>query len=150
LPNGIPNNLIPYVVQVAAGQLTQLSVFGDDYPTPDGTGIRDYIHVVDLAKGHLKALEMLGKTSMKQGGHKIYNLGCGKGYSVLDIIHVFEKVIGRSIHYKIVPRRLGDIAKSIADITLAKQQLNWQTEKSLEAMIVDSWRWQQKSYEALL
>lgn len=145
-PNKIPNNLIPYVSQVACGKLKQLSIFGDDYPTPDGTGVRDYIHVVDLAKGHLKALEMLNKDFISHGGNKIYNLGCGKGYSVLDIIRMFEQVAARKINYKIVPRRAGDIAESVADITLAKQELGWQTEKSLKQMLEDTWRWQQNAY----
>ena len=142
LPNGIPNNLIPYISQVASGKLKQLSIFGGDYPTIDGTGVRDYIHVVDLVKGHLKALEMLNKP-MKTGCSHIYNLGCGKGYSVLEVVHAFEKITARQIDYKIVPRRTGDIAESVADTKLARQELDWQTEKLLEEMVKDSWRWQQ-------
>ncbi len=137
-PNGMPNNLIPYVSQVAVGKLEQLSVFGGDYPTIDGTGVRDYIHVVDLVKGHLNALAALKNTS----GCKAYNLGAGKGYSVLEIITAFTRITGKDINYKIVERRTGDIAEYYADPDLALRELNWQTEKSLDDMISDTWRWQ--------
>ncbi|GFO72167.1 UDP-glucose 4-epimerase [Bathymodiolus japonicus methanotrophic gill symbiont] len=137
-PNGIPNNLVPYVSQVAVGKLEQLSVFGDDYPTLDGAGVRDYVHVVDLAKGHLNALQALNKIT----GCKAYNLGAGKGYSVLEIIAAFERITGKSISYKIVERRVGDIAENYADPGLALRELNWQTEKNLDDMVADTWRWQ--------
>lgn len=142
-PNGIPNNLLPFISQVATGKLTQLSVFGNDYPTKDGTGVRDYIHVVDLAKGHLKALEKL--FAAQDLNCKAYNLGTGQGYSVLEMINVFEKVTGAKINYKIVPRRAGDIAVSLANAGLAKQELGWQAEKTLEEMIEDTWRWQNQN-----
>lgn len=134
-PNGIPNNLMPYVSQVAAGKLKELSIFGDDYPTKDGTGVRDYIHVVDLAQGHIAALKKLN-------GLMIVNLGAGAGYSVLELVHAFEKTTGLKIPYKIVGRRAGDIAIYFADATLAKQKLGWQTKLSLEDICRDSWRWQ--------
>ncbi len=143
-PNGIPNNLIPYVSQVAVGKLKQLSVFGDNYPTVDGTGVRDYIHVVDLVKGHLAALNQLMQTEFTQGC-KAYNLGAGKGVSVLEIITAFERITAKKINYKIVERRLGDIAECYADPTLALKELNWQTEKNLDEMIEDTWRWQCKN-----
>ena len=138
-PNGIPNNLMPYITQVAIGQLDHLRVFGDDYPTPDGTGVRDYIHVVDLAKGHLAALHY----SESHKGTEIINLGTGTGYSVMDVIHAFEKANGVRIPYEIAPRRSGDIAVCYADPTKAHQLLGWHTEKTLEDMCADSWRWQQ-------
>ena len=141
-PNGIPNNLMPYVAQVAIGKLPQLSVFGNDYPTPDGTGIRDYIHVVDLAKGHLKALEVLDGGVFAEGGCKPYNLGTGTGYSVLEIINMFEQVTGRKVNYRIAPRRPGDLAECFADPTLALKELHWKAEKNLSDMIADTWRWQ--------
>lgn len=137
-PNGIPNNLVPYISQVAVGKLEQLSIFGDDYPTIDGTGVRDYIHVVDLAKGHLSALIALKNFT----GCKAYNLGSGKGYSVLEIIAAFERIIGKSINYKIVERRAGDIAECYTDPSLALHELHWKTEKNLEDMLADTWRWQ--------
>ncbi|WP_321390974.1 UDP-glucose 4-epimerase GalE [uncultured Desulfuromusa sp.] len=140
-PQGIPNNLVPYVSQVAVGKLQELSVFGDDYPTKDGTGVRDYIHVVDLAKGHLKSLDRIKEDS----GVLIYNLGTGTGYSVLEIITAFEKVSGQSIGYKIAPRRSGDIAECWADSDLAKKELKWQAELGLDAMMRDSWNWQNKN-----
>ena len=140
-PNGIPNNLIPYVSQVAVGKLEQLSVFGGDYPTIDGTGVRDYIHVVDLVKGHLRALNVLGNIA----GCKAYNLGAGKGYSVLEIIAAFERITGQTIPYKIVDRRTGDIAENYADPSLALRELNWQTEKKLDDMVADTWRWQSQN-----
>lgn len=137
-PQGIPNNLMPYIVRVASGQLKELSVFGNDYDTPDGTGVRDYIHVVDLAKGHVKALEKLNK---EQQGLYIYNLGTGTGYSVLDMVKAFEKATGKEVPYKIAPRRAGDIATCYAEPTKAKEELNWQAEKTLEEMCKDSWNY---------
>ena len=130
-PQGRPNNLMPYIVRVASGELEELSIFGNDYNTPDGTGVRDYIHVVDLAKGHIKALEKLEK---EKSGIYIYNLGTGKGYSVLDMVHAFEKTTGQKIKYKITERRAGDIATCYADATKAKEELNWVAEKTLEDM----------------
>ena len=137
-PQGIPNNLMPYIVRVADGQLKELSVFGNDYPTPDGTGVRDYIHVVDLAKGHVKALEKLEK---EQKGLFIYNLGTGKGYSVLDMLKAFETATGKKVPYKIAPRREGDIATCYADPKKAKEELGWSAEKTLEDMCKDSWNY---------
>ena len=137
-PQGIPNNLMPYIVRVASGQLKELSGFGDDYNTPDGTGVRDYIHVVDLAKGHVKALEKLDK---EQQGLYIYNLGTGTGYSVLDMVKAFVKATGKDVPYKIAPRRAGDIATCYAEPTKAKEELNWQAEKTLEEMCKDSWNY---------
>ena len=138
-PNGIPNNLMPYVSQVAVGKLEKLSVFGDDYPTPDGTGVRDYIHVVDLALGHLKALENLKDAT---GGVNVYNLGTGKGSSVLEMIKAFEEASGKKVAYKIGPRRPGDIAECYADPTLAKEELGWEAERGIKEMCEDGWRWQ--------
>jgi UDP-glucose 4-epimerase len=149
-PNGIPNNLIPYVSQVAIGKLEQLSVFGNDYSTPDGTGIRDYIHVVDLVKGHIRALEMFNKPAMLNGDCKVYNLGTGTGYSVLEIITAFEKITKRKIDYKISPRRSGDIAISVADANLAKKELGWKAEKTLDDMIKDTWNWQTQNFNKSL
>ena len=140
-PKGIPNNLLPYVAQVAVGKLEKVHVFGNDYPTPDGTGVRDYIHVVDLALGHLKAIE---HCSDKAGVH-IYNLGTGNGYSVLDIIAAFSKACGKEIPYQIDPRRPGDIAECYADPTKAKNELNWTAERDLAEMCEDSWRWQSQN-----
>jgi len=137
-PNGIPNNLMPYISQVAVGKLKEVSVFGDDYPTPDGTGVRDYIHVVDLAVGHLRALEKLEE----KPGVVTYNLGTGQGYSVLDMIKAFEKASGKKVPYKIVPRRAGDIAQCYADPSLAAQELNWKAERGIDEMCADNWRWQ--------
>ena len=137
-PQGIPNNLMPYIVRVAAGTLEQLSVFGNDYDTPDGTGVRDYIHVVDLAKGHVKALEKLDK---EQKGLYIYNLGTGTGYSVLDMVKAFEKATGRKVPYKIAPRRAGDIATCYADPKKAKEELGWVATKTLDDMCKDSWNY---------
>lgn len=137
-PKGIPNNLMPYITQVAIGKLVELKVYGNNFPTIDGTGVRDYIHVVDLAKGHVKALEKL----MYTHGVEAYNLGTGKGYSVLEIIHAFEKVTGKKIPYTVVEQRLGDIAICYADPTKALVELGWVAEKSLEEMCADSWRWQ--------
>ena len=143
-PQGIPNNLMPYIARVAAGTLKELSVFGNDYPTPDGTGVRDYIHVVDLAKGHLKAIE---KLRSKKGGLYIYNLGTGIGYSVLDMVKAFEKTTGKKVAYHIAPRRDGDIAVCYSDPKKAKEELNWKTEKTLEDMCRDSWHYMEKQKE---
>ncbi|WP_144614765.1 UDP-glucose 4-epimerase GalE [Bacillus cereus] len=137
-PNGIPNNLMPYVTQVAVGKLKELNIFGNDYPTKDGTGVRDYIHVVDLAKGHVKALEKVLETK----GIEAYNLGTGKGYSVLEMVKAFEKVSGKKIPYKVIGRRPGDVAMCFADVSKAKRELGWEAEYGLEEMCVDSWRWQ--------
>jgi len=141
-PNGVPNNLMPYITRVAAGKLEYLSVFGNDYPTHDGTGVRDYIHVVDLAKGHLKALERLAKDDT---GVFIYNLGTGNGYSVLDIIKAFEKENDISIKYKIVDRRPGDIAKCYANPSKALRELGWKAEKTLEDMVRDAWNFERNN-----
>ncbi len=141
-PQGIPNNLMPYVARVAAGELKELSVFGDDYNTPDGTGVRDYIHVVDLAKGHLKAIEKLDK---EQNGIYIYNLGTGVGYSVLDMVKSFEKVTQKKVPYKISPRRQGDIATCYADPTKAKKELNWIAKKGIDEMCIDTWNFTKNS-----
>ncbi len=140
-PNGVPNNLLPYISQVAVGKLECLGVFGDDYETPDGTGVRDYIHVVDLAVGHLKAIE---KVSQYTGIH-IYNLGTGTGYSVLEMVNAFESVTGQTVTYKVLPRRPGDIAACYADVSLAKQELGWQAEFGLDDMLKDAWRWQHEN-----
>mgnify|MGYP000436051606 CR=1 FL=1 len=137
-PKGVPNNLMPYIAQVAVGKREYLSVFGDDYDTPDGTGVRDYIHVVDLALGHVRAIEELWQ---KPGCHT-FNLGTGQGYSVLDMLQAFSKACNKKLPYKIAPRRAGDIAKCYADSTRAKSELGWQAEKSLEDMVQDTWRWQ--------
>lgn len=137
-PNGIPNNLMPYITQVAIGKLKSLNVFGGDYPTSDGTGVRDYIHVVDLALGHLKAIDKVMQTS----GVEAYNLGTGKGYSVLEMVHAFEKAAGRKIPYTIVDRRPGDIAVCYADPSKAKRELGWVAERGIEEMCDDAWRWQ--------
>ena len=137
-PQGIPNNLMPYVVRVASGELEQLSVFGNDYDTKDGTGVRDYIHVVDLAKGHLRALEKLKKEGK---GLFIYNLGTGTGYSVLDMVKAFELATGKEVKYKIAPRREGDIATCYSNPRKAKEELEWEAEKTLEDMCRDSWNY---------
>ena len=134
-PNGIPDNLMPYITKVAVGELKELSVFGNDYPTKDGTGVRDYIHVVDLAKGHLKALAKI----REEAGVKIYNLGTGHGYSVLDLVNTFQKVNNVEVKYKIVGRRAGDIATCYADPSKAKKELGWVAEKGIEDMCKDSW-----------
>jgi UDP-glucose 4-epimerase len=144
-PNGKPNNLMPYITQVAIGKRDKLSVFGDDYDTPDGTGVRDYIHVVDLAKGHLKALEKIMKENIVQA----YNLGTGKGYSVLDLVKTFQKVNEVEIPYEITDRRPGDIAICYADPEKAKKELNWQAEKGIEEMCRDSWNWQKNNPNGL-
>jgi UDP-glucose 4-epimerase len=150
-PNGIPNNLLPYVAQVAAGKHQQVLVFGDDYPTKDGTGIRDYIHVMDLAKGHLKALQAMDDDLKEAGGQcRVFNLGTGKGYSVLDVIKGFEKASGQQINYQVVARRFGDVAECYADVSLANEQLDWRAEKSLEQMLEDAWRWQSNNPEGYI
>ncbi|MDP5291620.1 UDP-glucose 4-epimerase GalE [Oceanimonas sp. CHS3-5] len=142
-PNGTPNNLLPYIAQVAVGRLQQLAVFGNDYPTPDGTGVRDYIHVVDLALGHLKALERIAG----HDGVSTYNLGTGQGYSVLQMVKAFERASGRDVPYAIAPRRPGDIAECWSDPSKALQQLGWQAERGLEQMMTDAWRWQSQNPE---
>lgn len=144
-PNGIPNNLMPYVTQVAIGKLQQLSVFGDDYPTRDGTGVRDYIHVVDLVKGHINAIFAFKSESYNLGGCRAFNLGAGRGYSVLEIINSFERVTGKKINYKIAPRRPGDLAENFANPERALKELNWKVEKNLDDMIADTWLWQSKN-----
>jgi UDP-glucose 4-epimerase len=140
-PNGIPNNLMPYISQVAVGKLEKLSVFGSDYPTKDGTGVRDYIHVVDLALGHVKAVEKLADNP----GAVAYNLGTGQGYSVLDMVKAFEKGSGQSVPYQLVDRRPGDIAECYADPAFALQELGWKAERGLEQMTADTWRWQSQN-----
>lgn len=140
-PNGIPNNLMPYITQVAVGKLKELSVFGDDYDTHDGTGVRDYIHVVDLAKGHVKAV----KNNLANKGARVYNLGTGHGYSVLDLVKAFEKANGVTIPYVIKPRRAGDIATCYADPSKAKRELGWEAQKTLTDMVRDSWKWQSQN-----
>ena len=137
-PNGIPNNLMPYVTQVAVGRLPVLGVFGNDYDTPDGTGVRDYIHVVDLARGHVKALQKI----QEKAGLKIYNLGTGTGYSVLDIVNNFQEATGVQIPYEIKPRRAGDIATCYADCSKAKEELGWEAQYGIREMCEDAWRWQ--------
>ncbi len=137
-PQGIPNNLMPFVAQVAVGKREYLNVWGDDYPTPDGTGVRDYIHVVDLALGHLKALERL----QAQGGCFVVNLGTGIGYSVLDMVRAFEKASGKPVPYRVAARRPGDIASCYADSALARELLGWKALRGLDAMCADGWRWQ--------
>ena len=141
-PKGIPNNLVPYITQVAVGKLESLGVFGDDYDTHDGTGVRDYIHVVDLAIGHVKAIEKMDKI---HDGVLVYNLGTGIGYSVLDIVKGFEKAVGRPIPYVIKPRRPGDIATCYADPSLAEKELGWKAVRDLNKMCEDSWRWQKNN-----
>lgn len=140
-PKGIPNNLTPYITQVAIGKLEKLGVFGDDYETHDGTGVRDYIHVVDLAKGHVSALKKL----QEKEGVSIYNLGTGVGYSVLDVVKGFEKATGKTIPYEVKPRRVGDIAMSYCDATKAKEEMDWEAQKGIDEMCEDSWRWQQSN-----
>lgn len=137
-PNGIPNNLLPYIAQVAAGKLSELAVFGDDYPTPDGTGVRDYVHVVDLAEGHLRALELL---QTRTGAH-VWNLGTGQGYSVLEMVRAFEAASGKPVPRRVAPRRPGDIAICYADPAKAKRELGWEARRGLDQMTLDAWRWQ--------
>jgi len=143
LPLGVPQNLIPYITQTAAGARKELSVFGNDYPTHDGTAIRDYIHVVDLAKAHISALERLLE-SKKTSHYEAFNIGTGKGNSVLEVIHAFEKISGIKLNYKIVERREGDITAAYANTTLANKELGWEAEKSLEEALLSAWKWQQK------
>ncbi|BEL79541.1 UDP-glucose 4-epimerase [Serratia marcescens] len=140
-PNGIPNNLLPYIAQVAIGKLEKLSIFGDDYPTADGTGIRDYIHVMDLAEGHLKAIDHIDDKK----GFSVYNLGTGVGYSVLEMLHAFEKASGRNVPYQIVPRREGDIAECWSAPGLASEELGWKATRNLDAMMRDTWHWQKNN-----
>lgn len=140
-PNGVPNNIMPYITQVAVGKLQELSIFGDDYDTPDGTGVRDYIHIIDLAKGHVLAL----KDNLATTGSHVYNLGAGKGYSVLDLVKTFEKENGVTIPYTIKPRRAGDIATCYANSNKAKEVLGWTAQKTLADMVRDSWRWQSQN-----
>ncbi len=139
-PKGIPNNLMPYVAQVASGKLKRIGVFGNDYPTPDGTGVRDYIHVVDLARGHVAAIRAL-----REPGVHIYNLGTGKGYSVLDMIHAFEKACGKTLPYEILPRRAGDVPACYASSEKAERELGWKAEYDLEKMCRDQWNWQKNN-----
>ncbi len=139
-PKGIPNNLMPYVAQTASGKLKRVGVFGNDYPTPDGTGVRDYIHVVDLAKGHVAAIEKLSES-----GVRVYNLGTGNGYSVLDMIHAFSKACGKEIPYEILPRRAGDIPACYASSAKAERELGWRAERDLETMCKDQWNWQRQN-----
>ncbi len=140
-PNGIPNNLTPYILQVAVGKLSEVGVFGDDYDTPDGTGVRDYIHVMDLAEGHVKALKKFDD----EPGVYIYNLGTGHGYSVLEVINAFSKAVGFDIPYSIKPRRAGDIAECYADPSKAKAELGWEAKRGLDEMCEDGWRWQKNN-----
>jgi UDP-glucose 4-epimerase len=144
-PNGIPNNLMPYISQVAAGRLKELPVYGSDYPTPDGTGVRDYIHVVDLARGHVAALDVL----LEGGGVLTVNLGTGRGISVLELVRTFSSVSGVPVPYRLVDRRPGDIAQCYADATLAREVLGWQATLGIEAMCADTWRWQRWAAENL-
>lgn len=140
-PQGIPNNLLPYISQVAVGKLAKLSVFGDDYPTPDGTGVRDYIHVVDLAQGHVAALKFLAR----EAGVHTWNLGTGQGYSVLEMIHAFEQASGAPVPYALMPRRAGDIATCFADSQKASSELGWRATRGLSEMMRDTWRWQSQN-----
>jgi UDP-glucose 4-epimerase len=139
-PKGIPNNLMPYVAQVASGKLQKIRVFGNDYPTPDGTGVRDYIHVVDLALGHIAALK-----GCTENGVHIYNLGTGIGYSVLDMIHAFEKACGKKLPYEIVGRRAGDVAACYASSAKAEKELGWKAKYGLEEMCASQWNWQKNN-----
>jgi UDP-glucose 4-epimerase len=143
-PQGTPNNLMPFVAQVAVGRRPHLNVFGDDYPTPDGTGVRDYIHVVDLALGHLKALQTLGRLT-HQSECLTVNLGTGTGYSVLEIVRAFEQASGKPVAYKVAPRRPGDVAACYADPNKATTALGWRAERSLADMCADAWRWQSQN-----
>lgn len=142
-PNGIPNNLLPYVAKVATGELASLSVFGNDYPTPDGTGVRDYIHVVDLALGHIKAVERIADRT----GVDIYNLGTGNGYSVLQVVKAFEKASGKKVAYQIVDRRPGDIAQCYADPSKAEQELGWKAKYGIDEMCEDAWRFAKNRFQ---
>lgn len=138
-PKGIPNNLMPYITNVAIGKFEKLNIFGSDYDTVDGTGVRDYIHVVDLAVGHIKALEALKK------GISVYNMGTGKGYSVLEVVSAFEKVTNKKVNYEFTDRRPGDVAVSYADVSKAESELNWKAERNIEQMCLDAWNWQVKN-----
>jgi UDP-glucose 4-epimerase len=138
-PSGVPNNLMPYVAKVAAGELARVRVFGDDYPTPDGTGVRDFVHVVDLAEGHVRALER----HAAEPGVFTYNLGTGKGHSVLEVIAAYERQSGRPVPYEIVGRRAGDVAANWADVSRARTELGWEASRDLDDMCADSWRWQE-------
>jgi UDP-glucose 4-epimerase len=140
-PSGVPNNLMPYVAKVADGQLPRVRVFGGDYPTPDGTGVRDFVHVVDLAEGHVRALERLAS----QPGVFTYNLGTGQGHSVLEVITAYERQSGRPVPYEIVERRAGDVAANWADVSKARRDLGWEATRDLDDMCADSWRWQQNA-----
>jgi len=142
-PRGIPNNLMPFVAQVAVGRQPRLRIFGGDYPTPDGTGVRDYIHVVDLAQGHVAALSKLDDPEPPR--HRVVNLGTGRGHSVLEVVKSFEAASGRPIAYDIVARRPGDVAECYADVTRASESLGWKAQRGLDAMCADSWRWQQRN-----
>ncbi|MGB5447095.1 MAG: UDP-glucose 4-epimerase GalE, partial [Psychromonas sp.] len=142
-PQGIPNNLMPFIAQVAVGRREKLAVFGDDYDTPDGTGVRDYIHVMDLADGHIAALKAVGS----QAGLHIYNLGTGKGSSVLEMVDAFAKASGKEIPYSISPRRPGDIAECWADVSKANRELNWSATRTVKEMAEDGWRWQSRNPE---
>ncbi len=142
-PKGIPNNLVPYVARVAVGTYPYLNVFGDDYPTKDGTGVRDYLHVVDLARGHVSALRYAEKNT----GTEIFNLGTGEGYSVLDVVHAFSKACGKEIAYRVAPRRSGDIATCYADASKAEKLLGWKAERTLDDMCADTWNWQKNNPE---
>lgn len=146
-PQGVPNNLLPYVAQVAVGRLPYLQIFGDDYPTHDGTGVRDYIHVTDLAKGHVKALDKMVSDGL---GCKVYNLGAGKGYSVMEVVTAFEKACQKPIPYRIAPRREGDLAEYYANPCLALEELGWKTEYDLQRMVEDTWRWQSNNPKGYL
>ena len=138
-PQGVPNNLMPYVTRVAAGKLPHLSIYGNDYPTPDGTGRRDYIHVMDLAEAHLKAMQYLAQA---HAGYGIWNLGTGQSHSVLDIVHTFERVTGQRVPYQIAPRRSGDLPEYYASTHKANTELQWQARRGLEEMMRDAWRWE--------
>ncbi|KOX72084.1 putative UDP-glucose 4-epimerase [Melipona quadrifasciata] len=142
-PNGVPNNLMPYIAQVSVGKREILYIYGNDYDTPDGTGVRDYIHITDLAMGHVKA--MIYQKIHNSTGFKVFNLGTGKGYSVLEVIQAFEKASGQKIPYKIVERRAGDISASYADASLANKELGWQATKNIGDMCLDTWKWQQNN-----
>lgn len=139
-PNGEPNNLMPYIAQVAVGRRDCLQVYGTDFPTKDGTGVRDYIHIVDLAEGHVKALDKL--RNIAETGFFAYNLGTGVGYSVLEMVHAFEKASGRQINHKLVERRSGDVATCFADASLAEKALGWKATRGIDEMCSDTWRWQ--------
>ena len=143
LPNGVPNNLMPFICQTAIGKRKELSVFGNDYHTPDGTAIRDYIHVVDLAKAHLAALRRMTEKRMEQS-IEFYNIGCSKGYSVLEVIHAFEQETGVKLNWRYAPRRAGDIEQIWADATLAEQKLNWKAEKGIGEMVASAWKWEKE------